>query len=142
MSNTKQFRRSIHNRVVGGVCSGLADFLGIDIFVVRLLFVLLVIFWGSGVGIYIILWIAMPKEFIDYQSKINQEVNVNADTTPYANSKMSKGNTELVFGIVFIAIGGLLLLRLFLKINFFEFWPVILIAIGVLIVATSFKSKK
>jgi len=45
--------------VLGGVCAGIADALGIDTFIPRLIFVLLFLSGGSGIAIYVILWIIM-----------------------------------------------------------------------------------
>ncbi|HEX6290079.1 MAG TPA: PspC domain-containing protein [Herpetosiphonaceae bacterium] len=54
--------RSRTNSMIGGVCGGLADYLGIDVTIVRLFFVLLALGNGPGVLIYIILWIILPLE--------------------------------------------------------------------------------
>jgi len=53
--------RSKSDRIIGGVCGGLARYFGIDATIVRLVFVLAVL---SGLSplIYIILWIIMPLE--------------------------------------------------------------------------------
>lgn len=47
-------------KMIGGVAAGLAEYLDIDATIVRLLFVLATFFHGSGLLIYIVLWIAMP----------------------------------------------------------------------------------
>ena len=47
-------RRNSENRVFAGVCSGLADHLGLDAIAVRLAFVAAFLFFGSGPLIYII----------------------------------------------------------------------------------------
>ena len=53
-----------HNRVIAGVCAGLAEWLGWDIALVRLLYLILTIFSAGfpGVIAYLILWIVMPEE--------------------------------------------------------------------------------
>lgn len=58
---TKTLSRSGTNRVLGGVCSGLANYFNIDPTIMRILF--LVAFFGFGAGplIYIILWLVMPE---------------------------------------------------------------------------------
>jgi phage shock protein C len=58
----KKLYRSEKDRVIGGVCGGLADYLEMDSTVVRLVFLLL--FFGAGVGLlpYIIMWIIIPTE--------------------------------------------------------------------------------
>jgi phage shock protein PspC (stress-responsive transcriptional regulator) len=50
------------NRVIAGVCSGLANRLGMSPNVVRLLFVISCILPGPQFLIYIVLWVLMPSE--------------------------------------------------------------------------------
>lgn len=57
----KRLVRSINDRVVAGVASGLADYMNMDPTIVRLLFVLLALAGGPGLLIYIIMWIVMPE---------------------------------------------------------------------------------
>ena len=57
----KKFYRDNDSKVLGGVCSGLAAYFGVDITVIRLLFVLGVFLFGTGFLAYIILWIVAPK---------------------------------------------------------------------------------
>lgn len=54
--------RSEKDRMVGGVCGGLGEYFGIDSTIVRLIFALIVIYGGSGLILYIILWIVLPSE--------------------------------------------------------------------------------
>jgi len=56
----KMFRDS-EKKVIGGVASGVAVFFGIDITLVRILFVVFAIAGGLGLLVYIILWIALPE---------------------------------------------------------------------------------
>jgi phage shock protein PspC (stress-responsive transcriptional regulator) len=56
----KMFRDPEH-KVIGGVAGGVAAYFGIDLVVVRLLFVVFTIFFGIGFIIYIVLWIALPE---------------------------------------------------------------------------------
>lgn len=50
------------NGMIGGVAAGIAKSLNIDPTIVRIAFVLVSIFAGSGLLIYGILWIVIPKE--------------------------------------------------------------------------------
>ena len=51
------------SKVIAGVCAGLANYLGWDVAITRLLYVIVTIFTAfSGVLVYIVLWIAMPEE--------------------------------------------------------------------------------
>ena len=54
--------RSKTDRMLGGVCGGLGNYLGIDSTLVRLFFVLMAIGPGVGVLIYFALWIIAPDE--------------------------------------------------------------------------------
>lgn len=68
MSNQpKQLYRSRTNRMIGGVCSGLGDFFGIDPTLVRLLFVFGAIFFhvplpGGMILVYLVLLVVVPEE--------------------------------------------------------------------------------
>ena len=58
----KRFVLSQTDKKLGGVCGGLADYFGIDALIVRLAFVALILGWGSGLLLYILLWILAPKQ--------------------------------------------------------------------------------
>lgn len=59
----KKLYRSRDNRMVGGVCAGLGDYVGIDPTVVRLAFALVTIFgFPATIPIYIILLLVVPEE--------------------------------------------------------------------------------
>jgi phage shock protein C len=58
----KKLYRSETNRVLAGVAGGLGEYFSIDPTIVRLIFVLLTVFGGGGVLVYIILWILIPSE--------------------------------------------------------------------------------
>jgi phage shock protein C len=55
--------RSRHNKVLGGVCAGLAEWLGWEVTTVRVLYVVVSILSVAfpGILVYIALWIFMPK---------------------------------------------------------------------------------
>lgn len=55
-------RRSRSDRLLGGVCSGLAHYFGVDTLLIRLLFIVIAIAMGSGVLLYILLWVLIPQE--------------------------------------------------------------------------------
>jgi phage shock protein PspC (stress-responsive transcriptional regulator) len=58
---TRRLYRDTENRVVGGVCSGLGYYFGIDPIVFRIIFIATFFGWGTGFLIYIIFWIAVPS---------------------------------------------------------------------------------
>jgi phage shock protein PspC (stress-responsive transcriptional regulator) len=56
----KKLKRSA-NKMIAGVCGGLAEYLGMDATIVRVIYALLVLFGGVGILLYIILALLMPK---------------------------------------------------------------------------------
>ena len=56
----KRLYRDPDNKTIGGVCSGLAAFLNIDITIVRIIILLTILLWGSGLIVYFVLWIVVP----------------------------------------------------------------------------------
>jgi phage shock protein PspC (stress-responsive transcriptional regulator) len=56
----KRLYRDPDNRILGGVCSGVAAFFDLDIAIVRVIFLVALIFMGVGFWLYIILWIVAP----------------------------------------------------------------------------------
>ena len=62
--NNKRLFRDTSNKVISGVAAGIADYLQIDVVIVRVLFVMgfLVPSHFPVVIFYIVLWIAMPKK--------------------------------------------------------------------------------
>jgi len=58
--NNKRLYRDPSDKMLGGVCSGLANFFGMDPTVIRLAFVLLTLLGGHGVLIYLVLWLIVP----------------------------------------------------------------------------------
>jgi phage shock protein C len=58
----KKFYRSRKDRVIAGVCGGLAEYFGIDVIIIRLFALILVLSIGAGFIAYIIAWIAVPEE--------------------------------------------------------------------------------
>jgi len=60
-SSAKQLYRSGKNKVLGGVCGGLAEYFNIDPVIVRLIWILTCLVYGAGILLYIIAWIVIPR---------------------------------------------------------------------------------
>jgi len=58
----RRLSRSGDDRVLGGVCGGLGRYTPIPSWLWRVLFLLLVLIFGTGLLLYILLWIFMPKQ--------------------------------------------------------------------------------
>lgn len=61
MNENKRLRRNPMNKVIGGVCSGLAEYFSLDVVLVRAIFAASFLFAGVGAGLYLILWLLMPN---------------------------------------------------------------------------------
>jgi len=68
--NKKLYRDEYH-KVLGGVCSGLAEYFEMDVTVVRLLFAFTFFIMGVGFIPYIILWIVLPKKGYVFNNNFN-----------------------------------------------------------------------
>ncbi|HVO59196.1 MAG TPA: PspC domain-containing protein [Dongiaceae bacterium] len=56
----KRLMRSSTDKKIGGVCAGLADYFDLDPTLVRILWVVVVFFGGTGILLYVILWLVLP----------------------------------------------------------------------------------
>jgi phage shock protein C len=62
MEKQRRLYRSEKDRLLGGVCGGLAEYFGTDPILVRVIFVILTLFpAGLGIVAYIVLWIVVPQ---------------------------------------------------------------------------------
>ncbi|MBR5781712.1 MAG: PspC domain-containing protein [Bacteroidales bacterium] len=130
MNNNKKLERNPMNKVLGGVCSGLADYFKLDVALVRVLFVIAFLFASFGFWLYVILWIVVPEGKIDFSSS-RQPDNV----TQTSNDEDRKKLTSVVSGVIVILIGLMFLINNFIPISWiWKLWPLILVVIGVVMV--------
>lgn len=122
--------RSSDDRVIAGVCGGLAKYLGIDSVLVRIAALLLVFAGGAGIVLYVIGWIAIPDEFAE-APEATQPVAAEEDRT---KSAIALGLIFILLGVVFLADA---IWPDFLSWRYV--WPIALIAIGAVILLRSRK---
>lgn len=135
----KKFERSSTNRVIGGVCAGLADYLNLDIALMRVLFVVAAFCGSFGFWLYIILWIVIPSQKLLNFDNMQQEEST-IDITPDEKRGSSKG--AIIISIILIVIGLIALMDNFLYIDWiWKLWPVILIVLGVVIIINTQKNR-
>lgn len=137
----KKLYRSNNDKMIAGVCGGLAEYFEIDSTLVRLLFLALLIFGGGGILIYIIMWIVVPKKpYIindtkDYRNSGSYNETLNYESPkkehPIEVESPQKYNKNTIVGIIIIVIGVLLLFENFdLIFGFSNLWPILLIIFG------------
>ncbi len=156
----KRLYRSQSDRMIAGVCGGLAEYFDIDPTIVRVVAVLSVFVSGVGILAYIILAIVVPlesskatepkdaikenvEEMKETASKLGRELQSTLSGEESESEEVAKVRRRRrnLFGIILIVVGALFLLGTLL--NRFDFfwwfrwgylWPLILVAIGVLII--------
>ena len=101
-----QLMRSTTDKVIGGVCGGIAESFGLDPVLVRLGFVALTIFTGFGLGIYLVLMLVLPK--MDEQPLMRQAF-VGAEQRIHSLHNNDRNRT---FGYILLAVGGLMLVNM------------------------------
>lgn len=116
--------RSETDRMLAGVCGGLAAYLGIDPVLVRLAFVLLLLASGVGLVIYVILWIIMPTEGGDHP-----EIRIFDGISGDSDGAQNRFSPAATMGIVLILLGGFLMLSQWGRAPGY-IWPIILIGAG------------
>jgi phage shock protein C len=57
----KKLHRSKEDRVLAGVCGGLAAYFNIDPTIIRVIFIVLALFGGGSIILYLLLWILIPE---------------------------------------------------------------------------------
>jgi len=133
----RRLYRSREDRMLGGVCGGLGDFLGMDPTWIRLAFFLLI--FGSGIGFwgYILLWILLPAQGAtpsdDFGERLRGVGNdfVNAANRPHPKAGLIVGGGLIILGVVWMLDAlGIPWLWWF---NFDILWPILLIVAGLVL---------
>ncbi|MFW6029590.1 MAG: PspC domain-containing protein [Halanaerobiales bacterium] len=165
----KKIYRSREDKMIGGVCGGIAEYFDIDSTIVRLVFLLLLLSPnGFGLLLYIIPWIIIPEKPGDreesYQHKekddsivvdaevvkdssnldFNEDKNENKvkDEIKNQNYTDSRNNQKkhAIIGIALVALGSLFLVDFWMPAFRWErFWPLILIVFGVTLLVKGVK---
>ncbi len=123
--------------MLGGVCTGLAEYFSIDPVLIRLVFVILTLHHGIGILAYVILWIVVPARMDTLAADAgDSDAELDADTADAfavapAPQRKESGRGSFIGGITLIVIGALFLLDNFIpSFGFDDFWPLLLIAVG------------
>lgn len=154
----KALTRSRYDKMLGGVAGGLAEYLGMDSAIIRFLFILLLFVAGTGIWIYIILWIILP--FGPLKAPWNTQPPKPEDNMEHENpyqtdptedpmgkynevKRKRRENSNFITGIILITIGMLFLIsELVPRIDFGHLWPIVLIVIGGLLLRNYYSANK
>jgi phage shock protein PspC (stress-responsive transcriptional regulator) len=139
------------DRVVSGVCSGLAGYFAIDVWLVRLTFVALLFLGGLGLLAYLVLYVVMAPPLpggIVRSDGSTQGNPAQPSSPPFEGPGhrqwgdgfdvwYNRGRNGAALGLMVAVIGFFFLLSNLGWLNWWRwdvFWPVVLIAVGLLIV--------
>ena len=152
------------DRILGGVCSGLAAALHVDPLWIRIAFVLLALVQGIGVLLYIVLWVVMPEptgapsigrsRFVSIMADVSRAWHdlqaqfggtrtappsgaEDGPTSPATQATSTWRNPSLALGLILVVVGVLFLADNLGLVTWNVIWPVALIVIGVLLLARS-----
>ena len=130
--------RSRNNKIIGGVCGGVGEYLEVDPVLVRLVWGVLFLFGGIGLLAYFVAWLIIPLQY-DTAAGIQDNPKVEDDT-----EIQTKNNTRLVLGLILVLAGTMLLardwwyfdslVRDLIRIGWRYFIPAFLVGIGVYII--------
>ena len=95
----KKLYKSRKNKMVGGVCGGLADYLNMDVTIVRIIAGVLCLVKGIGILVYLVMCIVMPyddEDFSDDDMENLKSANINPEDEKKSSKKSdSKQNSKL-----------------------------------------------
>lgn len=122
----KRLYRSRYDRMISGVCGGIADYLSIDVILIRILWIIITLFGGIGLFIYIAGIIIIPE-------------NPSQEEADEDNKPIMRNDKTLFWGALLIIVGAILIFR---EMGFFHYfhiwdipwqiiWAVLLILLGV-----------
>ncbi|HEX2867927.1 MAG TPA: PspC domain-containing protein [Ignavibacteriales bacterium] len=155
--------RSQKDKMIAGVCGGLAEYFDVDPVIIRIAFVAATILSGMGIIVYILLWIIVPyKEQIAaapasasasgaFTAPAGSETTAEAGAGP-APSQAEPVKSEVyrdrrrnrpVLGYILVGLGLLFFAdRFFPYVEFHNLWPLILVALGVGLLLRSSKNRR
>lgn len=136
--------RSETDKKIAGVCGGIAEYFEIDSTIIRLIWVISIAVYGTGLLVYIIAAIIMPtKGEIDTKLNMHQDSDeVNEQKNGASDGNFDKEKTRNLFGYVLIIAGAILISKRFLVLKWLSFkflFPIVLVILGILILSGNFK---
>ncbi len=133
----KKLYKSQTDKMLAGVCGGIAEYLNVDSTVIRLLWLLVILLGGSGIILYILAWAIIPsnqKESVQTVEKVetietSDDFNNEAKTEPRNESSKNMGIILLIVGLIilFTQIAPI-------YIPWTKIWPVLIIALGLYLI--------
>lgn len=149
----KRIYRSRRERVIGGVCGGLAEHLRTDVSIIRLAWALFSLMGGAGILLYILAWIIVPEEAPAHRGSDSGQERPRAEQAeapsearqePAAPVQENTAHTEAAdedqrlrwFGVILIVFGAYFLMERLVPVRI-SLWPLLLILIGLVLLVSA-----
>jgi phage shock protein PspC (stress-responsive transcriptional regulator) len=139
--------RSSSNRIISGVAGGLGEYFNIDPTIIRILFIILTLFNGIGLLIYLLMWVLIPEEtqpaLDNNQTVKNNLADIKNKARSFShNLRFNKSTSDpkdshFLWAVLIIAVGFFFLFKnfgLFDALDLGKYWPVILIIAGLIFI--------
>lgn len=155
----KKLHRDPQHKMIAGVCAGLADYLNMDVTLVRILFLVTMIFHGCGLLPYIVLWVVLPQKVYGFGSNpynasnpfnnagpvdytvppqpFGSDVPPAQPGAPFVMPPKKATNASIIVGAALVAFGSFFLLDNFDLLPDWEFdrlWPIVFVVMGLVLV--------
>ena len=109
-SSSKMLHRSKTNSIIAGVCGGIGEYFDIDPTIVRIAFVLFTVFGGSGIIVYLLLWVVLPGSLEDVSTPTVRRENAVKEMRETAKTaagslQSHSGNDNATSWIAFVLVG-------------------------------------
>lgn len=133
----KRLFRSTSDRILGGVCAGLAEYAQVDTGLLRFLAVVAILATGAlpGIIIYILCVLVIPSDKVVFKDGMHGDMDEKPEYT-----ESNPENTRLYIGVSLIVIGMLSLAKLLFDFSWHDlkyFIPVILVVLGAVLIYRS-----
>ncbi len=145
----RKLYRSRNDRMIAGVCGGLAEYFNVDSTFIRLAVLFIFLFQGVGLIAYLIAWVVMSEEPVrdgrnmpdDYyieerttSSKEDENYKEESGREEYKSSSSKDNRRRKLFAVILIIVGSIFLLDIWIPDLYWErYWPLILVAAGFLL---------
>jgi phage shock protein C len=146
----KRLYRRESNKVLGGVCAGLGDYLGINPIFIRIFFLVWTILGEFSVLVYFLLWIIVPREFSEDANE-KFEMNDFGARARQMGTELSmitrQPSSELIVfaGAGMIAWGVYYLVNGYFNFNLWAYskyiWPALLVLAGIVVIVRTLNKK-
>ena len=147
----KRLHRSNQNRIIGGVCGGMAEYFAVDPTLVRLAWILSAFLDGIGLLGYVVAWVIIPpRPEGEASAQWYAPLPPSPPGGPLPGGTVP-GGTEgapgihgaRALGIILVILGGVLLIRNFApRWSWGPMWPVILVLLGAWIMFDAVRGRR